>query len=112
MFVCHTVGIHRLIAIANNTSTAPQLWTFTVFTMSNILASLPTTTTSLQIKFTVDPTSAAAFFAALKPVQAYVITLPEFVSLDIYHNPSMPGEFKFTEVWNASVEWIMKVAII
>lgn len=68
-------------------------------------------TTSIHVKVSVDPSNAAAFLADLKKAQSEVITYPENVSWDLYHNPEAPGEFKYIENWNASLEWVMAVSL-
>ncbi|KAF2828700.1 hypothetical protein CC86DRAFT_368857 [Ophiobolus disseminans] len=67
-------------------------------------------TTSVHVKVIVDPVNTAAFLAALKRAQTVVTALPESVSWELYHKPEAPGEFRYTENWNASLEWIMAAA--
>jgi hypothetical protein len=79
-------------------------------TTTDPFPSVTVTTTFLQVKITVDPINIAAFLDALKPVHELVTALPEFVSFTLYHSPNVPGEFKFVETWNTSVEWALKVS--
>jgi hypothetical protein len=57
------------------------------------------------------PENVDAFLEALKPAYDAVIAEPENVFFQVFQNPQNPGEFKFIENWNGSVEWFMSVRI-
>jgi hypothetical protein len=78
--------------------------------MTNPTSPLLATTTSLQVKIVVDPPNILAFLAALHRVHKVVSAMPEQLSFTLYHNPKVPGEFKYVEDWNASLEWVMAVS--
>ncbi|KAH7400888.1 hypothetical protein DE146DRAFT_654300 [Phaeosphaeria sp. MPI-PUGE-AT-0046c] len=65
-------------------------------------------TTSIQVKVFIEPSDAPEFLAAFKRVKAMAIAQPENISSSLYRNPKAPGEFKYVEDWNASMDWIMK----
>jgi len=50
--------------------------------------------------------------AALKPAYKAVIAEPENVFFEVFQNPENPGEFRFVENWNASVEWMLNVSTL
>lgn len=68
-------------------------------------------TTSVQVKVFIDPSNAPELLAAFKRAKAIAIAQPENISSNLYRNPNAPGEFKYVEDWNASVDWILKVSI-
>jgi len=53
--------------------------------------------------------SLSPVLAALKPAYEGVIGEPENTFFEVFQNPANPGEFRFVEHWNASVEWFMNV---
>jgi hypothetical protein len=67
--------------------------------------------TSIHVKVFVAPSDITIFLAALERAQAVVGALPESVSFDLFQNLDMPGEFKYIENWNASLDWIMAVGL-
>ncbi|OAL00617.1 hypothetical protein IQ06DRAFT_305537 [Phaeosphaeriaceae sp. SRC1lsM3a] len=67
-------------------------------------------TTSVQVKVFIDPSNAPELLAAFKRAKAIAIAQPENISSNLYRNPNAPGEFKYVEDWNASVDWILKAA--
>lgn len=67
-------------------------------------------TTSIQVKVFVDPSNAPEFLAAFKRAKAVATAQPENIFSTLYRNPDAPGEFKYVEDWNASMEWILKVS--
>jgi hypothetical protein len=36
--------------------------------------------------------------------------MPEQLSFTLFHDPKVPGEFKYVENWNARPEWVMAVS--
>jgi hypothetical protein len=66
---------------------------------------------SLHVKIVVAPENVNAFLEALKPAYDAVIAEPENVFFQVFQNPQNPGEFKFIENWNGSLEWFMSVRV-
>jgi hypothetical protein len=72
----------------------------------------PPSRVSLHVTFHIDPSNVPAFLKALKPAYDAVIAEPECVFFEVYQSPTTPGQIKFIENWDASVEWLMNVRIV
>ena len=65
---------------------------------------------SLHVKIFIDPSNIEEFFKAWDPVYAAVCAEPELTFFEVYHNPEKPGELKWVENWNATVDWLLSVS--
>jgi hypothetical protein len=65
---------------------------------------------SLHVKVFIAPENVPKFKEAMRPVFDAVASEPECTFFEIYHNPEKPGELKWVENWNQSVEWLMNVS--
>jgi hypothetical protein len=98
--------------------------------MATDLSNLPKLSAfSLHVKLTVAPenvdactspdlklqshcfSNSSLVFKALKPAYDAVIAEPENVYFEVFQNPQSPGEIRFIEHWNASVEWFVTVSL-
>jgi hypothetical protein len=68
-------------------------------------------TLSIHVKVTVAPSDATSFIAAFNRAKAAAIAIPQCISSELYTNPNMPGQFKYVEDWNATIEWVMAVSL-
>jgi quinol monooxygenase YgiN len=66
---------------------------------------------SVHIKVTVAPESVPKFFSLIKPAYDAATAEPECIFFEIYQNPAIPGEIKYVENWNQSVEWLRNVRV-
>ncbi|KAF2736500.1 hypothetical protein EJ04DRAFT_511002 [Polyplosphaeria fusca] len=66
---------------------------------------------SLHVKLTVAPESVDKFLEALKPAYDAVIAEPKCTFFEVFQNPNAPGEFKFIENWDATVDWLQNVQL-
>ncbi|TFK35582.1 hypothetical protein BDQ12DRAFT_688005 [Crucibulum laeve] len=57
----------------------------------------------------IDPTKIDEYLKHLRPAWKAVCAEPECDFFEVSTNPQEPGVYRFTEGWNASLEWLITI---
>lgn len=70
----------------------------------------PSSSVSVHVKITINPSYTEAFLAALKTTIDAIVAEPLNTFFEVYKHPTEPGVFKLAENWDATAEYLNDVS--
>ncbi|OIW25634.1 hypothetical protein CONLIGDRAFT_684181 [Coniochaeta ligniaria NRRL 30616] len=71
----------------------------------------PSSSVSVNVKITINPSYTEAFLAALKTTMDAIVAEPLNTFFEVYQHPTEPGVFKLAENWDATAEYLNDVQL-